>query len=274
MKKLEKYFDQQHELVLKNLHIAQKILSEKPIHELRVSIKRIKALFGFLAQLLPETNKMCLHFQRFKKIFKATGALRDAQVQERLVLKCAKNWNLPAPNHYLQHIQQQQKACFKTFQKTAGKADIAKITKKDKLLYKQLQRVSAGTLYIDTEKLLRLRFKTVRDLVNNATEDAPLHEARKIIKSIYYVLHLVFVPATLQQYQDLKMLEETIGDWHDLAMLADNLQAFEQEADTDTDTQAFLTKIVEEKQSLQQKIPALINQELRCWKILGNLKIH
>ncbi len=271
MKKLKKYFEQQHDLALKNLELAQAIFSEKPLHELRVSIKRIKALFDFLAELLPKETEISHYFKPFKEIFRVAGKLRDAQVQERLLLKCAKDWNLPAPLAYETHLKKIQNIAFHKFKKTAQHVKLGDIKSEKRTLKKILDAISEETLPIDTESLLRYRFANVRLLVQEPTEEDSLHEARKMIKSIYYVLHLVFAPTTPQQYQDLKHLEEVIGDWHDLAILSDNMR-HELRTHTDQATVAFLTRLAYEKECLQQKIPPLVQQELRCWKLLGKLK--
>ena len=170
---------------------------------------------------------------------------------------------------YQQHLIRQQERAFGIFKTIAPKVDLKRIAHDSKPLKRILRKVSPETLRIDTEKLLRQSFVEVRALVKDATQDEPLHEARKIIKSIYYILHLVFTPSTPLQYQDLKTLEETIGDWHDLAVLLENMEAFE---DNQTNaTQIFLQRLRTEKETLQQKIPNLVQKELRCWKIFGKI---
>lgn len=271
MKKLEKYFEQQYDLALKNLRLSQSVFSEKTVHELRVSIKRIRALFGFITQLLPDSSASIQHyFKPFKKIFRAAGALRDAQVQERLLTRCAKEWNLPAPTAYLQHTQQKQQQAFVQLQQTAQAINLEKWANKAKPLRKILHNLSATDLPVATEKILRYKFMEVRALVQDITQEEPLHEARKIVKTIYYILHLVFKPDSPQRYQDLKKLEETIGDWHDIAVLSDSMCAYL--TSPTEDEQAFLQNLKTQKQVLQSQIPELVKQELRCWKIFGNLK--
>lgn len=270
MKKLEKYFTQQYDLALKNFKLAQVVLSEKPLHELRVSIKRIKALLDFLVQLLPNKPEIIQHFEPFRKIFRVAGKLRDIHVQEKLLLKCAKEWSLPIPLAYHNYLREQQKIAFQTFKKTAQKVKLEDIATNNKPLKKILHKVSLETIHENTEKLLRYRFMSVRNLVQE-NDDESLHEARKIIKSIYYILHLVFTPATPQQYQDLKILEEHIGEWHDLAVLYDSMQTALNSPEEAV--QSFLARLMAEKISLQQKIPTLVHRELRCWKIFGKLKL-
>jgi CHAD domain-containing protein len=110
----------------------------------------------------------------------------------------------------------------------------------------------------------------VRALVQDITQEEPLHEARKIVKTIYYILHLVFKPDSPQRYQDLKKLEETIGDWHDIAVLSDSMHAYL--TSPTAEEKNFLDKLKVQKQLLQTQIPELVKQELRCWKVFGDLK--
>jgi CHAD domain-containing protein len=271
MKMLEKYFEQQYELASKNLRLAQGVFSEKTVHELRVSIKRLRALLDFVAQLLPtEAETMEAYFKPFRKIFRGAGKLRDAQVQEILLERLAKEWGLPAPLAYQKHLKTVQEEAFDNLKQIAKQTDLKKWAGKAKPLIKILHQVSSKELAYQTEKILRSRFTIVRQLVQNVTEDEPLHEARKIIKAIYYILHLVFKPDSVQQYQDLKHLEETIGDWHDIAILLDGMHM--QLSELTTEESDFLTKMQAEKALLQAQIPTLVKQELRCWKIFGHLK--
>ncbi len=271
MKKLEKYFLQQHELALQNLQLAKGVCSEKIMHELRVSIKRIKALLHFVVALIPEeTEVLKKYLKKYQKIFKLAGAVRDAQMKQKLVSDYTKLWNLPAPEAYQIHLAKIEKAAFKAFKQYAQTFSLDEKVGND--LKKIWKKEPTENIYDSTETILRQRFTAVRHLIANAQTDEPYHEARKIIKSIYYILHLIFKPESLQQYQDLKYLEETIGDWHDIAVLIDNLYAFGQSGQASQGS--FLTKLLAEKQTLQQKIPTLVHEELRCWKIFGKMKTY
>lgn len=274
MKQLEKYFEQQHELTEKNLALAQGVCSEKIMHELRVSIKRIKALLRFVVQLNPQkTEEIREALKPYKKIFKFAGIVRDAQIKELLVQRYTEAWNLPVPRSYQKHLQNTQKEAFKSFKQFAKTWSLDK--KAGKLLKNLWQKDLTIDLHSSAEKVLRQSFVAVRQLINHAQTDEAYHEARKIIKSIYYILHLVFKPDTPLQYQDLKKLEETIGDWHDIALLIDDLEQFKRETpQSNPQTIDHLSEHLQtEKQTLQQKIPNLVHEELRCWKIFGKIKL-
>ena len=123
MKRLEKYLEQQQELATKNLQLAQALCSEKVLHELRVSIKRIKALCVFLAKLVPEESEaLKKYFKTYKTTFRLAGAVRDAQIKEKLLLKYSQQWNLPAPLAYQTHLKTLQKEAFKVFKHTTSGA--------------------------------------------------------------------------------------------------------------------------------------------------------
>lgn len=274
MKKLEKYFEQQQELTHKNLKVAQAVCSEKVLHELRVSIKRIKALWIFLAKLVPEeAQTLKKYFKNYKNIFKLAGMVRDAQIKDKLLIAYSQKGNLPAPLAYQTHLYTKQKEAFKIFKHYAK--DWCLDEKVGKQLKKIWYKIDTQNLYANTERLLRQSFSDVRLLLQKAENDEPFHEARKIIKSIYYILHLVFKPDSPQQYQDLKNLEETIGNWHDIAVLIDDLKAYQQASSTPRthEINTLLGLLAAEKQALQQKIPNLVKEELRCWKIFGKIKL-
>ena len=58
---------------------------EEAIHQLRVSLKKINAVFRLAAFVAPQSFKARLSFEPLKEIFSLSGAVRDLQIAHQVL---------------------------------------------------------------------------------------------------------------------------------------------------------------------------------------------
>ncbi|WP_187696208.1 CHAD domain-containing protein, partial [Xanthovirga aplysinae] len=89
-KNLLKYYQLQNQKLQENLTKVKENFDEEALHDLRVSIKKIKALYELMDCLLEKEYFISKKFLPYKNLFKAAGKLRDIHVQQGLIRKRVK----------------------------------------------------------------------------------------------------------------------------------------------------------------------------------------
>lgn len=174
------------------------------IHQLRVNIKKIKALIQFFEHLEPDTNYK-KKFQPIRKLFKQAGEIRELQLHlirlESLQVRDEKN----------------EKKLMAKLEKSINRF-LKDKEKWDKYLNRFLEKTSKIDHTFEANTLAAYFNSTILK-TNNKLRKGEFHEARMKIKIILYLKSLF----TDQQQNDIRInfefldqLQEKIGNWHDL----------------------------------------------------------
>jgi CHAD domain-containing protein len=182
---------------------------EDAIHRLRVTIKKMKAFARFSnacsgRDVIKDVNLL-------KKMYRQAGTIRDAGNHLQLLEKVH-----PAPEFYREEQEQLKSAAAETF--------IGHIR-----YYRKQGKKARRRLLAD---LHAIRLDCIRDwyatqligisVLLTASGDR-LHKARKQIKDLLYVLHLLpsrLVKELRLNRDYLDQLQEAIGRWHDTWVVA------------------------------------------------------
>ena len=184
--------------------------SSEALHQLRVTIKKIKAFARF--SNATSGAKMVRDADLMKKMFRQAGIIRDAGNHLQLL----EHFH-PAPEEYKQEQQHIQSTAATTFLHHLKQ-------------YRREGRKAGRRLLTDIRKI---PVQNIRDwyatqlikisVLLTATGDQ-LHRARKLIKELLYVQSLLPQKITneLKLNKDyLDQLQDAIGQWHDAAIVAD-----------------------------------------------------
>jgi CHAD domain-containing protein len=176
------------------------------LHELRVDIKKIKALIHFSDNCIDSNlNK---HYKWIRKVFKQSGLIRSAWLNIETITKN----NVKDAELYNRNMQEFENAHIEFLVMSHYyRKKLKKATKKITLHLKD----------IHDKYILKEYDKKLNKLVeiyegNNLIEN--LHESRKIIKDLIYVsdvLSNALVAKTKINLSYFKKLEDLIGKWHD-----------------------------------------------------------
>src|SRR5258706_15419279 len=91
----------------KSLRKVGKNFQPKDIHEFRVEVKRLKALFELFSAGLNDDNKIKIP-RRFRKMYKIMGEIRITQLQEDRVVSTLKKLHLKMPFRYMLNLAIEQ----------------------------------------------------------------------------------------------------------------------------------------------------------------------
>jgi CHAD domain-containing protein len=190
--------------------------SPEAFHQLRVYIKRMRALLGLVEEL---SGDGALHKRQkvFRGTFKAAGRVRDLHVQIDLVRDVESRGDCPVP-WYRERLEQQEREAVESFlcrhdgMLTAG--DIAAVrTAVDKALAKRSSVELSALAWRHFESCLA---RTIAFDV----ESKDLHDLRKRTKeasTLTWILERVFpdVAMDVQLKEMLDDLQNQLGKWHD-----------------------------------------------------------
>lgn len=243
MSVVREYSEKQISSALQLLEEYNATSNEEVLHQLRVSLKKIKAVLDYLRTLHPKKIKSTRKKLQF--VFHAAGSLREAQL--RLKWLTEKKLLLLIRHSSFDQKIKEEKELFVTHKHDYLKKQKSVSDEIDKCLKK-----------VDEEDLLRYALKLKAKL----QEQLPVfskenwHALRKLIKQLLYAYHWLtdqdkLKVLTVTAFKKLDMLQENIGIWHDAVDLQQWL----------TDGQFFLSKDKSVKQQFNKAF-ALVQKDI------------
>ena len=207
MSKISEYAEKQMGSALHLLEQYNSASNDEVLHQLRVSLKKVKAVLDYLRTLHPKKIKSLRKRLRF--VFQAAGFIREAQLR----LKWLKENGFLFLIQYAtldQKIKEEEELFFA--QKQNHSASLAYI---DEELKKYLKEVDADALLKYALKLKEQLEKQLQIVTKN-----DWHALRKLSKQLLYAHHWLtekdkLKVLTVEAYQKLDQLQEKIGVWHD-----------------------------------------------------------
>lgn len=219
LERLSDYFEDQFGKMTVNCRLAVDLHDPEGIHDYRVCIKRLKALFPLVEGINPDFRaKRC--FKKFRKLFKSSAALRDVHIQ----LEVAENLRkIPCFPHdeYTAFLRAEEEAAGVRFTLFSDNFDVGRLRKKGKVLAGALD----GLAPADAEKRAAARLrKLIGDLTARIEDpgrgEGELHGIRMLAKEVHYVREMLggcFPDACSADafIAGIKEVHQALGKWHD-----------------------------------------------------------
>jgi CHAD domain-containing protein len=237
-------------------HLQQFYDTQDPeeMHQMRVNIKKIKAMLSLLTDAKRE-KKSAEQLKKLRKIFAHAGKLRAVHV-----------------NMDILSSEDIRNDAFVTAQSNVLANETSKLYAHHDEYHKTLKKtlkVLSGTFEdISDKQVVRIFDKQMEDIYQYFSKDLAfddtLHHARKMIKELLYV-HLI-LPDDVKDKIRLNIeylddLQTEIGNWHDVSMMLDLLKSSHHEH-TET-TQQLESKLL----SMEHQIVLLASYFRKMHKI-------
>jgi CHAD domain-containing protein len=212
--------------VLEELGTLQSQPEPDTVHDLRVAIRRCRSLAAVMEEVdpdpsWPEMRKVA------RKLFRGLGKLRDAQVLEEWIKKLSSESD-PLRTQLLASLESDEKQRSEDALRVAAKFNEKEWSRLEKNLRKRVRLVPVGGLA--AECLALERFEEAKDLHNRAlrTEKSkPWHGLRIGIKRFRYTLESLLPERYAAWSENLKRLQDLLGEVHDLDVLSEMLRETE-----------------------------------------------
>ena len=206
--------------VLKELESVRSSASMDAVHDLRVAIRRCRSVAAAMEEIDPDPGWPEMR-KAARKLFRALGALRDAQVMDEWVKKLG-----PETDPVRAHLQ----AGFEAKEPQLREEALRGVEKFDAKVWKELARTlrqrgrlaPAGSLA--AECLVLERFESAKELHAKALrteKPKPWHALRIGLKRFRYTVESL-LPEQYEIWSDnLKRVQDLLGEIHDLDVLLD-----------------------------------------------------
>ena len=261
MKTLETYFkNRKHSLNL-ILEKAPSSYTAKTFHELRVEIKKLKALFELVA-FCNKKFKMQKLLKPFRIIFKQAGKIRELQLEQSL-LKEQPNFNLVKKYH--NRLIKLETKGVKKFFSIADKHFIKKLKKN----YPKIIHFLAKT---NKKKVNRYRNKITKEIKNlihkNAFKKNQMHDFRKRLKVYQHNENIFPANQSIKLIPDKTFLSDMLGEWHDYEVvilhLKKTIPSFKTNSSEITHLKSIKAIVISKRELLFHKINTTLPYECRC----------
>lgn len=207
--------------------MAGRFFAVEGIHQLRVEIKKLRALYRTIEELSDDYDSR-EHRHAFRKLFRAAGLLRDVDIQQALVAEALRNSEV---SEFFNHLKTKE---------MAGRPALAHLyadftpARLNSVKRRVVQAIAGTPPDLLRERLwdwIGSRGKQLMELTRVQTTDQErLHEIRKRSKALRYVLDLTEVlygptAATKRSIRCLKNSYGPLGDWRDAELTRQTLQS-------------------------------------------------
>jgi CHAD domain-containing protein len=217
MKELVTYFKTRESALNLILEKAPDSYTVETFHELRVEIKKLKALFELIT-FCSKKFKSRKTFKPFRTIFKEAGKIRELQL-EQTVLEEQPNFHLL--KKYPNRLKKQEIKKIKNFFSIANKRLIKKLKGKyHKIIYLIIK--------IRKKKVNRYRNKTRKEIKKlirrNTFKKIQIHNFRKRLKVYEYNEKIGNPNQQNKLIPDKNRLSAMLGEWHDYEVIIIHLK--------------------------------------------------
>lgn len=198
------------------------------IHQLRVSIKKLRAIWSLADIMLNGKWKKKKHQKLFKKLFDNAGMIREAQINLGLIAQMDDS----ELAEYSAHLKKLEDKGLIKLLNQIDRFDTSKLDSLNRELFKHLSKTSEEKILKHTESYISLRFKKIEKLLSKPLTNKQLHKIRILLKGIHE-LFTIIQELDLQNdlselLEEIKTLNHEIGIWHDYTVLNTSLEKFHQ----------------------------------------------
>lgn len=211
------YTKKQKKVFFDNFNEAVEDLKEDPVHDLRVSVKRLKTVTRMLNYNKNAEFDFKKNLEPITILYKNLGSIRDFQVLCNLTKDYQKTTGIHLSN-LIDYLNKQIDKSIENFSKKKDKID-------QSLLLESFNNIENYVLPLKSEYIKNTIIQYRENLgqkylkyTNKRNKKYDLHKARKMVKNISYLMEMAGaeIGGFADSFKHYKNLGSKLGKWHDL----------------------------------------------------------
>jgi CHAD domain-containing protein len=248
MKKAVAYMEQRKEKLMAILQLPPQAFEPETFHQLRVEIKKIRAVMVIVGKLNPDCLPPKKYRRPLRQVFKSAGIIREKQIESTFIQSV-----LPEDGGAKLLLLQLEET------EIAQKAEFRQLINDDLLhcIGQLSDKLSACLAQLNKKEVeawvLRKSRKLLQKIKRLPEKAADWHEVRKQLKVHNYLTACTGFTTDQWQPETIAELQELLGKWHDCHAM---IQSFQQQAETQQTpfVKETLHKLIKHLTSQQQTI--------------------
>lgn len=217
MKNLKKYWNKRVDRLVSLISKKRSTRSINYYHDLRIEIKKIKALFELIHFHNGKFNRKS-SLRPFKKLFEKAGSIREIQMERKMLKKYLQQ----SQSRYLDvllKIQNKYEQSFSQIQFAKVADEVRSKKKRIGKLFNSISRKAAES-YVAKMK------RKLKKMLSVELGDKDVHKIRKQIKTLHYNIAQVQVESEILDGKQWTRFLDLLGRWHDCEVAIRHLKKF------------------------------------------------
>ena len=212
---LRKYCNKRIEAIDTLLKKPQQLFLPEDYHQLRVEIKKAKALFA-VTEFCTDRFKSKEFYHLLKPLFKKAGRVRDLQLE----IQELDNYKLTGPfPSYAEWLEEERDKAAVDFFSSIDDGLRKDINASRKSIAHFLAHVHKN----EVDNFIESRKEKIINLITKRSKsDEQVHSMRKMLKEFFYTKKMI--TSTDLPVTNTDELQDTLGKWHDQQVMATHLQ--------------------------------------------------
>lgn len=244
---LLRHWNKEQRIFLLNLAILKKEINPKAIHDLRVSVKKLRAYLKLYSIICKPSVKN--DFSETEKLFSVLGKHRDLEINIRL-LELHEKENLNEFPFFKAQLHANLKLSSLRINPAIREYDDEELRNLTQKIKPDLVILTDDVIIKNIEELIKLHLKKINQQTKKI--DSQAHDARKLLKDIYYWIGIYpgAIFFTEEQKRKLDKILDGLGNWQDQEVVLTKVKHFRQD---------FVAKKTDEFNDLKQ-LESFINE--------------
>jgi CHAD domain-containing protein len=217
MKNLKKYWNKRVDRVVSLISKKRSRRSANYYHDLRIEIKKIKALFELLQFYSSKFNRKS-SLRPFKKLFEKAGSIREIQMERKMLAKYLQQ----TQSRYLDillNVQNKYEQSFTQIKFTKVVEEILSKKKRVGKFFADIKRKAAEAYVV------KMKRKIIK-MLSVELDDKDVHEVRKKLKTLHYNIAQLQVESEILDGKQWTRFLDLLGRWHDCEVAIRHLKKF------------------------------------------------
>ena len=242
---LHDYYLHQHRNIENYLELCMIHAEAELVHELRLSIKKLRAFHILAEELCPSEMEKHIHIKnRVRRLFRIAGQLRDTQVQIHMLVLVQDQSGIDYPEFSKWLLKREMKRILRFGRKNLHVLSHATADATLQKIGDWLDSASEASILTGAGMVLAdLNAKSMK-LSAGKMNEQDLHLIRTITKQIKYILNIMHHSYPNFKFSgvsvdSLHKIETSVGNWHDNLVRVGLLEKFMGKSRFEEDSQLF-----------------------------------